>query len=56
MYPFSGHLLEGFLHRVPQAADVQFDKLSNWPEAFTPDGEFIMGKATEVRDLQGSQW
>ncbi|XP_022098124.1 pyruvate dehydrogenase phosphatase regulatory subunit, mitochondrial-like [Acanthaster planci] len=44
------HLLEGFLHRVPLAANVQFEKLSNYPEGFTPDGEFIMGEAPEVRN------
>ncbi|XP_071785697.1 pyruvate dehydrogenase phosphatase regulatory subunit, mitochondrial-like [Asterias amurensis] len=42
------HLLEGFLHRVPAAADVQFEQLFNGPESFTPDGEFIMGEAPEV--------
>ena len=41
-------LLEGAVRRVPPVAGAEIVKLINGPEAFTPDGEFILGEAPEV--------
>jgi len=42
-------LLEGAVHRVPALGSAEIVRLINGPEAFTPDGEFILGEAPEVR-------
>ena len=41
-------LLENAIVRVPELADAEVIRLVNGPEAFTPDGEFILGP-TDVR-------
>ena len=41
-------LLNGAIHRVPDVAQAEVIRLINGPEAFTPDGEFILGEAPEV--------
>jgi glycine cleavage system aminomethyltransferase T/glycine/D-amino acid oxidase-like deaminating enzyme len=41
---------EGALARVPALGDVVLDRVVNGPEAFTPDGEFVLGE-TEVAGL-----
>jgi len=41
-------LMENALVRVPMLVDAEVVRLVNGPEAFTPDGEFILGP-TEVR-------
>ncbi len=41
-------LMENAIVRVPDLADAEVVKLVNGPEAFTPDGEFILGP-TDVR-------
>jgi 4-methylaminobutanoate oxidase (formaldehyde-forming) len=41
-------LLEGAVKRVPPVGGAEIVKLINGPEAFTPDGEFILGEAPEV--------
>jgi glycine cleavage system T protein len=41
-------LMENAVVRVPTLADAEVIRLINGPEAFTPDGEFILGE-TEVR-------
>jgi glycine cleavage system aminomethyltransferase T/glycine/D-amino acid oxidase-like deaminating enzyme len=43
-------LLESAIVRVPSLAEMEAVRLVNGPEAFTPDGEFILGP-TEVRGL-----
>jgi glycine cleavage system T protein len=43
-----GPLMENAQVRVPMLADAEVIRLINGPEAFTPDGEFILGE-TEVR-------
>jgi 4-methylaminobutanoate oxidase (formaldehyde-forming) len=43
-------LMENAIVRVPTLAEMEVVKLINGPEAFTPDGEFILGP-TEVRGL-----
>ncbi|MHB8643158.1 MAG: GcvT family protein [Gaiellaceae bacterium] len=43
-------LLESAILRVPSLAEMEAVRLVNGPEAFTPDGEFILGP-TEVRGL-----
>ncbi|HWC02903.1 MAG TPA: FAD-dependent oxidoreductase [Methylomirabilota bacterium] len=42
-------LMEGAVHRVPAIGSAEIVRLINGPEAFTPDGEFILGEAPEVR-------
>jgi 4-methylaminobutanoate oxidase (formaldehyde-forming) len=38
-------LLENAIVRVPELAEAEVVKLINGPEAFTPDGEFILGES-----------
>jgi 4-methylaminobutanoate oxidase (formaldehyde-forming) len=42
-------LMEGAVHRVPAIGSTEIVRLINGPEAFTPDGEFILGESPEVR-------
>jgi glycine cleavage system aminomethyltransferase T/glycine/D-amino acid oxidase-like deaminating enzyme len=49
-WPRFEELMENALVRVPSLAELQVIRLINGPEAFTPDGEFILGP-TEVRGL-----
>jgi len=47
-WPRFEELMENALVRVPTLADMEVIRLINGPEAFTPDGEFILGPS-EVR-------
>jgi len=38
-------LMEGSIRRVPAMEEAQVKKFFNGPEAFTPDGEFILGQS-----------
>jgi 4-methylaminobutanoate oxidase (formaldehyde-forming) len=38
-------------HRIPALATCRFAKFVNGPESFTPDNNFIMGEAPELRHL-----
>ena len=49
-WPRFEELMENALVRVPSLAEQEVVKLINGPEAFTPDGEFILGP-TEVHGL-----
>ena len=42
-WPRFEELMENAVVRVPTLADMEVVKLINGPEAFTPDGEFILG-------------
>jgi 4-methylaminobutanoate oxidase (formaldehyde-forming) len=42
-WPRFEELMEGALLRVPELGDAEVIRLINGPEAFTPDGEFILG-------------
>jgi glycine cleavage system aminomethyltransferase T/glycine/D-amino acid oxidase-like deaminating enzyme len=42
-WPRFEELMEGALIRVPELGDAEVIQLINGPEAFTPDGEFILG-------------
>ena len=42
-WPRFEELMENAVVRVPALADMEVIKLVNGPEAFTPDGEFILG-------------
>ncbi len=42
-WPRFEELMENAVVRVPALADMEVVKLINGPEAFTPDGEFILG-------------
>jgi len=44
-------LVELALQRVPVLGEVGVRKLINGPEAFTPDGNFILGEAPEVENF-----
>jgi 4-methylaminobutanoate oxidase (formaldehyde-forming) len=48
-WPRFEELLENAVVRVPSLAEMEVVKLVNGPEAFTPDGEFILGPS----DLRG---
>jgi len=47
---FSVPLANG-IHRIPALATCKFAKFVNGPESFTPDNNFIMGEAPEMRNL-----
>ena len=49
-WPRFEELMENALRRVPALEEMEVVRLINGPEAFTPDGEFILGP-TEVRGL-----
>jgi glycine cleavage system aminomethyltransferase T/glycine/D-amino acid oxidase-like deaminating enzyme len=49
-WPRFEELMENALVRVPSLAEMEVIRLVNGPEAFTPDGEFILGP-TDVRGL-----
>src|SRR6184192_2814716 len=49
-WPRFEELMTNALVRVPSLADMEVVRLINGPEAFTPDGEFVLGP-TEVRGL-----
>jgi 4-methylaminobutanoate oxidase (formaldehyde-forming) len=44
-----GPILDGCVRRVPALGGAEIVRLVNGPEAFTPDGEFLLGEAPEVR-------
>jgi 4-methylaminobutanoate oxidase (formaldehyde-forming) len=44
-WPRFEELMENALVRVPELAEAEVVKLINGPEAFTPDGEFILGES-----------
>jgi 4-methylaminobutanoate oxidase (formaldehyde-forming) len=43
-------LMEAAIHRVPALESAGVKMLLNGPESFTPDGNFILGEAPEVRN------
>src|SRR5437899_2478265 len=49
-WPRFEELMENALVRIPTLGELEIVRLINGPEAFTPDGEFILGP-TEVRGL-----
>ena len=49
-WPRFEELMENALRRLPSLEEMEVVRLINGPEAFTPDGEFILGP-TEVRGL-----
>ena len=42
-------LLEGILNRVPSMGDAVLERLTNGPESFSPDGNWVLGQAPEVK-------
>ena len=44
-------MMEQAVARVPVLADVGVKELINGPESFTPDGNFILGEAPELRNF-----
>jgi 4-methylaminobutanoate oxidase (formaldehyde-forming) len=46
-----GPVLEAALPRVPALQNAGIKQLVNGPESFTPDGNFILGEAPEVRGI-----
>ena len=42
-------LMESAVHRVPALEETGIRKFYNGPESFTPDNQFILGEAPEVR-------
>ena len=46
-----GQFMENALARVPALATAGVKQLINGPESFTPDGNFILGEAPELRNL-----
>jgi len=44
-------LMESALHRIPALSHTGMKKLYNGPESFTPDNQFILGEAPELRSF-----
>ncbi len=44
-------LMENALHRIPQLETAEIRKFYNGPESFTPDNNFLMGEAPELRNF-----
>ena len=44
-----GVLMESAVHRIPVLATTGIRKLYNGPESFTPDNQFLLGEAPELR-------
>ena len=44
-------LMENAVHRVPALEETGIRKFYNGPESFTPDNQFILGEAPEVRNF-----
>ncbi len=44
-------VMENAVHRVPALSTVGLRKLYNGPESFTPDNQFILGEAPQVRGV-----
>jgi 4-methylaminobutanoate oxidase (formaldehyde-forming) len=42
-------LMDEALHRIPALADTGIRKFYNGPESFTPDNQFLLGEAPELR-------
>jgi 4-methylaminobutanoate oxidase (formaldehyde-forming) len=50
-YDHYGQFMEDAIARVPALANVGVKQLLNGPESFTPDGNFILGEAPELRNF-----
>ena len=44
-------LMDSALHRIPVLAETGIKKFYNGPESFTPDNQFILGEAPELRNF-----
>ena len=44
-------LMDSALHRVPALNETGIKKFYNGPESFTPDNQFVLGEAPEVRGM-----
>jgi glycine cleavage system aminomethyltransferase T/glycine/D-amino acid oxidase-like deaminating enzyme len=44
-------LMQSALQRVPQLANAEVKKFYNGPESFTPDNNFILGEAPELKNF-----
>jgi heterotetrameric sarcosine oxidase gamma subunit len=44
-------LMDSALHRIPALNEAGIRKFYNGPESFTPDNQFILGEAPEVRNF-----
>ena len=44
-------LMENGITRIPALAETGIKKFYNGPESFTPDGQFILGEAPELRNF-----
>lgn len=50
-YDHYGQFMEDAIARVPALASAGVKQLLNGPESFTPDGNFILGEAPELRNF-----
>ena len=50
-YDHFEQLMELALPRVPKLSEVGVKQLLNGPESFTPDGNFILGEAPELKNI-----
>ena len=42
--------IQAAIHRMPVLGETQYDFLLNTPDAFTPDGRWILGETPEVKN------
>jgi sarcosine dehydrogenase len=50
-YEHFAPIMDAAIGRVPALADAGINQLINGPESFTPDGNFILGEAPELKNL-----
>lgn len=43
-------LFKNILHRMPILKEAHFDRLSNMPESYSPDGKWMLGEASEIQN------
>ncbi|KAK3086664.1 hypothetical protein FSP39_021587 [Pinctada imbricata] len=44
-------LLDSILHRMPAMENANVQKMFNGPESFTPDGHWVLGESSEVKNF-----
>lgn len=47
--------MDPLLHRFPVMEQAHVQQLTNGPESFTPDGDWILGESPEV-GITATQW
>lgn len=43
-------LFKNIVHRMPALKEAYFDRLVNMPKAYSPDGKWMLGEASEIQN------